>query len=148
MSELHSILRSEGKYVNFGLLILRIGLGIMFVMHGLPNVQGGMEVWTKIGSAVQYIGIHAFYSIWGLLASVLEVGGGVLLLAGLLFKPTVLALIGIMAVAAYMHISLKEGFLAASQAIELGIVLLSLLITGPGKYSIDNSLFADDDDDD
>ncbi|MFH1052374.1 MAG: DoxX family protein [bacterium] len=148
MSEIHSILRSSGKYVNFGLLILRVGLGIMFVMHGLPKVQGGMEVWTQVGSAVQYVGIKSFYMIWGLLASVLEVGGGILLLAGLLFKPTVISLIVIMAVAANMHISLNEGFAGASHAIELGIVLLSLLITGPGKYSIDNSLFSDDDDDD
>ncbi len=148
MSEIHSILRSSGKYVNFGLLILRVGLGIMFVMHGLPKVQGGIEVWTRVGSAVQYLGINSFYMIWGLLASVLEVGGGILLLAGLLFKPTVISLIVIMAVAANMHISLNEGFPGASHAIELGIVLLSLLITGPGKYSIDNSLFSDDDDDD
>ena len=142
------ILRSSGKYVDFGLLILRIGLGIMFVMHGLPKIQGGKEVWTKVGSAMQYVGIDSFYTIWGLFASVVEVGGGVLLFAGLLFKPALLSLMIVMAIAANMHISLKEGLIGASHAIELGIVLLSLLITGPGKFSIDNSLFADDDGDD
>jgi putative oxidoreductase len=118
----------------------------MFIMHGLPKIQGGAEVWEKVGSAMQYVGVHSFFTIWGLLAAVVEVGGGVLLFAGLLFKPTVIALIIIMAIAANMHIALNQGLEGASHALELGIVLLSLLITGPGKYSIDNSLFSDDDD--
>lgn len=146
MSDFQSLLRSSGTYVNFGLLILRIGLGIMFVMHGLPKIQGGAEVWEKVGSAVQYLGINSFYTIFGLLAAVFEVGGGVLLFAGLLFKPTVIILMIVMAVATNMHISLHEGLAGASHAIELGIVLLSLLITGPGKYAIDHSLFSADDD--
>lgn len=146
MSKINTILKSSGKYVNFGLLILRIGLGIMFIMHGLPKIQGGAELWTKLGSAMQYIGVHSFFTFWGLLAAVIEVGGGVLLFAGLLFKPTVIMLMIVMAVAANMHISLNEGIQGASHAIELSIVLLSLLITGPGKYSIDNSLFSEEDD--
>ena len=42
-----------------------------------------------------------------------------------------------MGVAASMHLGKGEGLLAASHAIELGILFFSLLFIGPGRYSVD-----------
>jgi putative oxidoreductase len=42
-----------------------------------------------------------------------------------------------MGVAANMHLGKGEGILAASHAIELGILFFSLLFIGPGRYSVD-----------
>jgi putative oxidoreductase len=145
------ILGSSGKYINFGLLVMRLGIGIMFVVHGLPKLQGGPELWTQIGNAMSYIGVHRFPVMWGFLAAITETAGGILLLAGLIFKPACLLLMFVMFMAAYSHFSQNQGLQMASHAIELGIILFSFLITGPGKFSIDNSLFPSDggkDDDD
>ena len=32
-----------------GLLILRIGIGVMFMLHGLPKITGGTEQWAQMG---------------------------------------------------------------------------------------------------
>jgi putative oxidoreductase len=138
-----ALLRSSGKYVNFGLLVLRIGIGIMFVVHGLPKLQGGPDTWASVGKAMTELGIDKFPTAWGFLAALTETAGGIFLLSGLLFKPACIGLLVVMTVAAHHHFAQDQGLVAASHAIELGIVLFSLLITGPGKFSIDNSLFAD-----
>jgi uncharacterized membrane protein YphA (DoxX/SURF4 family) len=36
-----AFLNQLGKYKNFGLLILRVGLGVMFIYHGLQKLLGG-----------------------------------------------------------------------------------------------------------
>src|SRR6185312_11051020 len=39
------------KYRDFGLLLLRLGLGGMFVfVHGWPKIQAGAHQWKEIGS--------------------------------------------------------------------------------------------------
>ena len=121
-----ALLRYKGKFINFGLFVLRLGIGFMFIMHGLPKIQAGSETWAEIGSAVMEFGIDKYHTVFGLLAALTEVGGGFLLLAGLLFKPACIALLTVMIVAANLHLSHNEGLLGASHAIELGIVLLSL----------------------
>ena len=43
-----------GKYKNFGLLVIRVGLGIMFIYHGFPKLAGGEKMWIQLGSATKY----------------------------------------------------------------------------------------------
>jgi len=45
-------------------------------------------------------------------------------------------MLGAMAVAASMHLGQGDGLSVASHAIEAGIVFLSLLVIGPGKYAL------------
>lgn len=145
-----ALLRYKGTFINFGLLVMRAGIGVMMVLHGLPKLQGGPEKWAVIGSAVLEVGIDKYFTAWGLLAALTEVVGGVFFLAGLLFKPTTFALAILMGVAVNLHLAQNEGIMGAAHAIELGVIFFAFLISGPGKFSIDNSLFAaggDDDDD-
>ena len=46
-----------------------------------------------------------------------------------------------MLVAAVSHIAPGEGFGGYAHAAENGIVFLGLLLTGPGKYSVDQQVF-------
>ena len=45
-----------------------------------------------------------------------------------------------MTVAAAMHLGKGDGLKGASHAIEAGVVFLSLILIGPGTYSIDEKL--------
>jgi putative oxidoreductase len=70
-------------------------------------------------------------------AALSEFAGGLCLILGLFFRPACLLLAITMGVAANMHLGKGEGILAASHAIELGILFFSLLFIGPGRYSVD-----------
>ncbi len=130
-------LKFLSKYSDFGLLIIRVGLGGMFMFHGMPKITGGPDKWVKIGSAIKYVGIDFFPVFWGFMAAFSEFFGGIFLILGLYFRPVCILLTITMAVAANMHLTKGEGLLRASHAIENCIVFLSLIFVGPGKYSID-----------
>lgn len=120
-----------------GLLLLRIGIGAMFIGHGYPKLVGGPEVWTKLGGALALLGFPHFPTLMGLLAALAESLGGLLLMLGLFTRPALFFLLNTMVVAALMHLAKGDGFLKASHAIEAGILFLSLILIGPGRHSLD-----------
>jgi len=133
-----AILDNLAKYRNSGLLILRIGLGIMMMLHGFPKLSGGPNTWTAVGGSMKLIGIDFIPVFWGLMAGLTESIGGLFLVLGLFFRPVLLLMAFTMVIAATGHLSdPKQGIMAASHAIELGFVFVGLLFIGPGKYSID-----------
>lgn len=129
-----------GNYKNFGLLVIRLGLGIMFIFHGYPKLIGGVKMWEEVGSATRSVGIHFLPVMWGLLAALTETVGGVLLILGLGFRLVCLLLFinMLVAVASHLHESGEMGgVMGAAQAIEMAIVFAGLLFVGPGRYSVD-----------
>ncbi|MBM3401005.1 MAG: DoxX family protein [Bacteroidetes bacterium] len=132
-----ALLDSLSKYRNTGLLIIRIGLGILFMFHGYPKLLGGPEQWEAIGGAMKNLGITFAPAVWGLIAGLTETFGGFLILLGLAFRPVCVLLTFNLMVAALMHLKAGEDFMAASQAIETGCMFFGLLFIGPGKYSVD-----------
>jgi len=136
------LLNNIYKHRDIGLLIVRIGIGIMFVLHGLPKVVGGEELWIKIGETMQIFGIFKYPVVWGYMAAFVECGGGILLIFGLLHRIVCLLLFLIMLVASVSHLMHGDGFVTSSHAIESAILFFSLIFIGPGKYSVDNTLFS------
>ena len=131
------ILTSLNRFRDLGLLVLRVGLGSMFIYHGLTKLLGGPAFWAQLGMATGTLGIHFLPVFWGFMAAVAEGIGGLLLLMGLLSRPACLLMFINMVVAASFHLGKGDGLGLASHAIEVGIVFLSLVLIGPGKYSLD-----------
>ena len=132
-----AILDSLGNYRNTGLLILRVGLGIMMITHGFPKLASGTAGWESIGGNMKVIGLTFLPMFWGLMAGIAEAVGGLFLILGLLFRPANILLVFTMTIATLVHYAKGEGLSGASHAIELGIVFFSLIFIGPGRYSID-----------
>lgn len=132
-----AILGNLGNYKNFGLLVMRVGLGVMFVCHGLPKIEGGPKMWESIGQSMGVAGIHFLPTFWGFLSAAIEAVGGALLILGLVFRPVCLFLIFNLTIAALTHFSKGQSLMGASHAIEDAITFLGLLFVGPGKYSVD-----------
>ena len=128
---------SLSKYQNFALLVMRLGLGGMFIMHGFPKIIGGMEKWQKLGSAMDYLGLHSFHTAFGFAAAFSEFFGGIALVLGLFFRPAALLMTFTMIVAAMMHLGKGDGIIGAAHAIEAGVVFFALIFIGPGAHSID-----------
>ncbi len=134
------VLTFLNKHRHIGLLILRIGLGIMFLIHGGPKLFGGPEKWKMFGMAMANLGIGFMPTFWGFMAAISEFFGGICLILGLFFRPACILLTITMIVAALSHLARGEGVGGASHAIEVGIVFLSFILIGAGKYSLDEKL--------
>ena len=134
------VLTFLNKHRHIGLLVLRIGIGLMFMVHGAPKLLGGVEKWGQLGAAMAALGIEFAPAFWGFMAAISEFFGGVCLILGVVFRPACILLTITMLVAAISHLSRGDGLGGASHAIELGIVFLSLILIGAGKYSLDEKL--------
>ena len=126
------------KYRDMGLLMLRVGIGVMFVIHGFPKISGGPEFWGKLGQATSALGITFAPVFWGFMAAVSEFLGGILLITGFFFRPAAAMMLMTMIVATSMHLGKGDGLMGASHAIEAGILFFSLLFIGPGRFSLDD----------
>jgi putative oxidoreductase len=126
--------------VDLGLLVLRLGIGLMFAFHhGLPKIVGGIATWRSLGGALnRLIGISFAPAFWGFAAAISEFGGGLLLIAGIFFRPACALMLFTMTVAIASIIRGGYGFDGAVQPIELAIVLLGLFLAGPGKFTLLN----------
>lgn len=130
-------LKFLAKFSYGGLLLMRVGLGISFILHGAPKIFGGPEVWARVGAAMGHLGVNFNPSLWGFLAAFAEFGGGILFILGFLFRPAALLLAFTMGVATLMHMRTGDDFKTYSHALELCIVFVGLMFVGPGKLSID-----------
>jgi len=132
-----AILDNLGKYRNTGILLLRLGIGVMFIIHGFPKLADGPDGWTGLGGSMKVIGINFLPIFWGFMAAATETFGGFLLIVGLFYRPACILLVFTMIIAALVHFGKGDGLGGASHAIEMGIVFFSLIFIGPGKYSVD-----------
>ena len=126
------------RYRDLGLLILRIGIGGMFVFHGTPKIIGGPAMWEKLGGAVHALNITFLPTIfWGFMAAFSECFGGIFLALGIFFRPACILMAITMVVATSQHLLVNgDSFGVASHAIESGILFISLVLIGPGKYTV------------
>ena len=127
------------RHYDLGLLIARLGFGLgFFWFHGWPKLSGGPERWAGVGGAMSSLGIDFGHQWWGLLAALAESLGGLLIAAGLFFRPAALALCVTMLVAAINHIVTGRG--SPAHAFKNTFLFAGLFLVGPGRFSLDHVL--------
>lgn len=135
-------LNTIDRFRDHGILVMRVGLGFMFVGHGWGKITGGPERWQRLGTAMETFGIDFAPTFWGFMAAFAEVFGGLALAAGLAMRPVLLALlIPTMIVAAAKHMVAGDGFKGYSHAVEVGFAFVGLFFLGAGRFSLDALLF-------
>ncbi|MGI2064990.1 DoxX family protein [Shewanella sp. MF08487] len=129
---------------SFAPLALRIPIGIILIAHGSQKLFGwfggyGLE---GTGQWMTSIGLTPGY-LMALMAGSSEFFGGLLLLLGLLTRPTALVLSFTMVIAIF-SVHIGNGLFLANNGYEFGLALLaataSLAVSGAGKLSLDNLL--------
>lgn len=130
--------------LNLGLLIIRIAVGLTIATHGLNKIFGGGKI---AGTSAWFasIGMRApTLNAW--MAALTEIGGGALLALGLLTPLASGGLIAVMMVAMITS-HIRNGWFifkpnggGVEYVVVLALVSLGIAVTGPGEWSIDDSL--------
>jgi putative oxidoreductase len=132
--------------MSYGLLLLRVFVGVAFVGHGTQKLFGWWGGYGPQGTGGFFASMGYRWGVpMAVLAGLAEAGGGTLLALGLL-TPLACALIAIVMLNAIFAVTLKRAFMAGSE-LELAylVTAISLAAIGPGRFSIDRAIGWDDD---
>ncbi|WP_461166129.1 DoxX family protein [Tsukamurella serpentis] len=136
---------------DLGLLILRVIVGVILAAHGAQKLFG---IWGGPGidgfasalqnSADPSLGFERFTKIIAIGTGVIELGGGVMLVLGLLTPIAAAGIVGVMLSATLFKLTtVGSGFVFFSKdkGVEFELLLLfaavAIILTGPGKLSLD-----------
>ncbi len=141
MTKIRKFMLGENEYRDWGLLLLRVGVGfLMFYNHGFGKLMGGPEKWNAIGlSGMTALGIDLGHTFFGFAAALSESVGALLIAVGLFLRPSSIMLFLTMFVAVMYHFSVGRG--NPEKAVLYGLVFLALVWFGPGKFSLDHKIF-------
>lgn len=131
-------MRSLENLKPIALLLLRLAMGVIFIHYGYP------KLFVHPRSSVAWFAQHGFPGYFAYLSGVLELFGGMLLIAGLFTRIAGLLLAIEMAVALWR----VHGLLADPLAVQnyqfplmMGVAALALAAVGAGAISFDQALF-------
>src|SRR5687768_2898920 len=131
--------QNSDKLTGWGLTVLRVVTGIVFLMHGYQKVfvfglDGVEGSFTQMGIPLP--------AVSAVLVSALELLGGIALIAGALTRLVAVPL-AVTMVVAILQVHLGAGFFAP-HGFEFPLMLLAGLIglglAGPGALAVDNLL--------
>lgn len=126
------------KYREAGLLLIRISIGVLFILYTAPALMGGPKAWAHFGAGARHLGLHSHFQIWGFLAPLFGCLGGILMIFGLFFRIGVL-LVFVLAIGHALAVEKGAGLWVALPSIEMCFVLAGVLFIGPGRYSVDKA---------
>lgn len=128
---------SDNTLVQITWLTVRLAVGGLMIHNGLAKLD---DVPGFAEGVVSFIGLP-YPVFFTYCAAYTEVIGSVLILLGLLVRPSAAALLGTMAVAIFFHLK-ANGFVVAplETATLYAAIYIFLLVNGAGQWSIDEWL--------
>lgn len=125
---------------DWGLAVIRVVVGVVFLMHGWQKLSGG------IGGVEQFFSSLSVPApgLMAPLVTFVEIIGGIALIAGVLTRLAALLLVVDMLVALFIFHLPNGFFVSPNGGYELVLLLaaacLGLALAGPGALAIDNLL--------
>ncbi len=128
------------KNHSLALFVLRFGLGVVFIAHGLQKAFGLFGGAGIQGFAESLSGL-GFYPplMWAYIGAYVELLGGICLILGLGVRTASFLLLVLITVAG-VKVHLQHGFFLMNRGYEytfvIACVCISLILQGGGKYSL------------
>lgn len=111
-------------------LVLRIGIGVLFLAFGIQKIMGGPAMWAFLGGTLKMVGISQWPVFWGFMAMLAEVAGGIALITGFFIRPAAVALLFTMVIATLFKISSGAPFSDTAFPLSMMIVFAACIIGG------------------
>jgi len=124
--------KAKQIFLNFGLLWLRILMGMGIAYHGFGKVFGGAM--GKFTEGVSNMGFPEPL-IFAWLAALSELVGGVLIVLGIFARPAAFLIFATMSVAAFVFHA-KDPFTVKELALVYWTMAGALLFMGPGEFRL------------
>lgn len=126
---------SQERKINFGLLIMRLGLSAALLIHSLPKLLGGSHAWQGLGTMLGFINIGVPASILGFTILSIEALGAVSLLFGYFFRIACIVLFILFGLYSFNYFSIGyQTLMLWSIGIAAGFG--GLFFIGPGRYAL------------
>ena len=129
-------LQKLGRWAPWGLTILRIAVGMTFIMHGYQKLF--VYGFGGVGKSFASLAIP-LPEIAAVVVTLVEFVGGMLLVLGL-FTPYAALLLACTMAVAVLHVHLRAGFFLPNGyefALNLLAALIALILAGPGAAALD-----------
>ena len=128
------------KWQDIAPVILRVVTGLIFTVYGYQKITGSIDQFGGFLVSLKVpLPIFFAYTV-----TAVELVGGIVLILGLLTHLSSKLLLIDMLVALFL-VHVGKGFYVQQGGYEFVLILiaalLSLIITGPGKWALDNKLF-------
>lgn len=141
------LIETTPNFVNLGILLLHLFIGVCFIVHGLgklglvgPGNMAGFTGW------LQSLGLP-FPALQARLAMLFEIVGGTLIVLGLFTRVGCLMCLATMLVATFLG-HRGGGYLVTNNPpgneypLNLAVICIVMILLGPGAFSLDAYLFA------
>lgn len=123
-----------------GLTLIRIGFGIIFLIFGYNKLISGSIYLAELGSAMGLFGITWGYILWGYLAALTEIMGGLSFISGFYTRIATVPLAWLLIVAIRFHLEKNDPFSKWAFACLCLCVVIAFFISGSGIYSFDHMI--------
>ena len=134
---------------DFGLLLIRITLALVFIYHGwdkVMNIEGTINFFRAIGLAGFIVPTSDFLNFkgpgatteiifWPYIVAYVELLGGILILLGIRVREVALLFVITMIIAIW-KVHMNDGFKGMEFQLTLLLASLAILFTGAGKYGL------------
>jgi putative oxidoreductase len=126
---------TQDRRANFGLLFMRLGLTAVLLIHSLPKLFDGSNVWENIGTTLSFINIGLPPVYFGFIILLLEALGAISFVFGYFFRTacTILFILFCLYFFNYFRIGYQTLML---WSLGLAAVFFGLIHVGPGRYAI------------
>jgi putative oxidoreductase len=129
---------SKSSLVEIAAFVLRITLGVIFIVHGAQKL--GIIAGGSVDATVKGMGAMGIPSWAAYLAIAGEFGGGLGVLFGFLTRIAAAGILSVMTVA-ILKVHLSNGFFANNHGFEFPLALAAMalyfILAGGGPYSVD-----------
>ena len=132
--------------MEYGLLLLRLAVGLLFAGHGAQKLFGWFGGGGRQGTAGFFSSLgYRMPAVMAIVAGLSELGGGLLLATGFL-TPLAAFLLATVMLNAIATVVWPKGYLGGYELeLTLLVVAVALVATGPGELSLDDAFgWADD----